>query len=43
MHIAIPPWVTESHRADDWQTSGWGRSTGFQIDDPSEKGGDEHF
>jgi len=43
MHIAIPPWVTESRRADDWQTSAWGRSTGFQIDDPSGKGGDEHF
>jgi hypothetical protein len=24
MHIAIPPWVTESRRADDWQTSAWG-------------------
>jgi voltage-gated potassium channel Kch len=43
MHIAIPPWVPESHRADDWQTSAWGRTTGFQIDDPSGRGGDEHF
>ena len=43
MHIPIPPWVMESHRADDWQTSAWGRSTGFQIDDPSGKGGAEHF
>jgi len=43
MHIPIPPWVIESHRADDWQTSAWGRSTGFQIEDPSGKGGDEHF
>jgi hypothetical protein len=43
MHIAIPPWVTESRRADDWQTSAWGRSTEFQIDDQSEKDQDEHF
>ncbi len=43
MHIPIPPWVSESRHADDWQTSAWGRSTGFQIDDPSGKGGDEHF
>jgi hypothetical protein len=43
MHIPMPPWVTESHRADDWHTSAWGRSTGFQIEDPSGKGGDEHF
>jgi len=43
MHIPIPPWVAESRRADDWQTSAWGRSTGFQIDDPSGKGSDEHF
>lgn len=43
MHIPIPPWVAESRRPDDWQTSTWGRSTGFQIDDPWGKGGDEHF
>ena len=43
MHIAMPPWVTESRRADDWQTSAWGRSTGFQIEDPSKDPGDEHF
>ena len=43
MHIPIPPWVTESRHADDWQTSAWGRSTGFQMNDPSGKGGDEHF
>ncbi len=43
MHIVIPPWVTESRRADDWQTSAWGRSTGFQMDDPLEKDQDEHF
>jgi len=43
MHIPVPPWVIESPRADDWQTSAWERSTGFQIEDPSGKGGDEHL
>ncbi|MGD0918729.1 MAG: potassium channel family protein [Thermodesulfobacteriota bacterium] len=43
MHIKIPPWVTESRRADDWQTSAWGRKTGFQIDDPPDGRRDEHF
>jgi voltage-gated potassium channel Kch len=43
MHIPMPPWVIESPRADDWQTSAWGRSTGFQIEDPSGEGGDKHF
>jgi hypothetical protein len=43
MHIPMPPWVMESPRADDWQTSAWGRSTGFQIEDPSGKAGGEHF
>jgi len=42
MHIVIPPWVAESRRADDWQTSAWGRSKGFQID-PSDAERDEHF
>jgi hypothetical protein len=32
MHITIPPWLAESRRADDWQTTAWGRKTGFQID-----------
>jgi hypothetical protein len=42
MHIVIPPWVVESRRADDWQTSAWGRSKGFQID-PSDAEQDEYF
>jgi len=42
MHIVIPPWVAESRRADDWQTSTWGRSKGFQIN-PSDTEQDEHF
>ncbi|HUL31205.1 MAG TPA: potassium channel family protein [Thermodesulfobacteriota bacterium] len=43
MHIVIPPWVAESRHADDWQTSAWGRSKGFQIEGPSDTGREEHF
>ena len=30
-------------RADNWQTSTWGRSTGFEIDGLPEGVHDEHF
>ena len=43
MHIAIPPWMTEPGQADNWQTSAWGRSTGFQIDSLLDEPYDEHF
>jgi hypothetical protein len=43
LHITIPPWVPKAHRNDNWQTSSWGRSKGFQIDGPLGEGHDEHF
>jgi hypothetical protein len=43
LHIAIPSWVPKAGRADNWQTSTWGRSKGFQIEGPSEGSQDEHF
>jgi voltage-gated potassium channel Kch len=43
LHIAIPPWVPKARRIDNWQTSAWGRSKGFQIDGPLGEGHDEHF
>jgi len=42
-HIAIPPWIPKTSRIDNWQTSAWGRSKGFQIDGPLGEGHDEHF
>ena len=29
LHIAVPPWVPEPGQVDSWQTTPWGRSTGF--------------
>lgn len=43
LRITIPPWIPKSSRIDNWQTSAWGRSTGFQIDDLSGEVHDEHF
>jgi len=43
LHIAIPPWVPKANRIDNWQTSSWGRSKGFQIDGPLGNGHDDHF
>ena len=40
----IPPWIPKSGFADNWQTSAWGRSTGFQIDgDHLGEMKDDHF
>jgi len=43
LHIAIPPWFPKASRIDNWQTSSWGRSKGFQIDGSLGEGHDEHF
>ena len=43
LHIAIPPWIPKASRIDNWQTSSWGRSKGFQIDGPLGNGHDDHF
>jgi hypothetical protein len=43
LRINVPPWVPKPGRSDNWQTSSWGRSRGFQIEDPSVEAHDEHF
>jgi hypothetical protein len=43
LRITVPPWIPKSSRIDNWQTSAWGRSTGFQIEDLSGEVHDEHF
>jgi hypothetical protein len=41
--IDVSPWIPESDRIDNWQTSAWGRSKGFQIEGLPGKGVDDHF
>jgi voltage-gated potassium channel Kch len=43
LHIAIPSWIPKAGHMDNWQTSAWGRSKGFQIEGPSDTAQDEHF
>jgi len=43
LRISIPPWILESDRIDNWQTSTWGRSFGFHIDHQADHHHDEHF
>ncbi len=43
LHIAIPPWILESSRADNWQTTAWGSSSGIPGGDRSKRATDEHF
>jgi hypothetical protein len=43
LRIAIPPWIPKASRIDNWQTSAWGRSRGFQMDDLLSEDHDDHF
>jgi len=43
LHIIIPPWIPEAGHLDGWQTTAWGRSTGFKMESPSDSPRDEHF
>jgi len=43
LHIAIPPWILGSSRADNWQTSAWGRISGIPAGDRSKTATEEHF
>jgi voltage-gated potassium channel Kch len=43
LHITLPPWIPRSARNDNWQTSTWGRASGFQLDSSSGEDQDDHF
>jgi len=43
LYLAIPSWIPRAGHRDNWQTSAWGRSKGFQIEGPSDAAQDEHF
>ena len=41
--LAVPPWVLESSRKDNWETSVWERRTSFQMTERPGEEEDEHF
>lgn len=43
LRIPIPPWISESSRMDNWQTSAWGRVSGIKATERSEETEREHF
>jgi hypothetical protein len=43
MHITIPPWISKTKHADNWQTSFWDTASGSQKMEPLKRGRDEHF
>jgi hypothetical protein len=43
LHIPIPPWIPKAGHIDNWQTSAWGRSKGFEIEGKADSTRDEHF
>jgi hypothetical protein len=43
LHMTVPSWIPRTGRPDNWQTSAWGRSRGFQIEGISDSAEDDHF
>ena len=43
LHIAVPPWISETGRADNWQTSAWGRVSGVKATGLPQDTEKEHF
>ncbi len=43
MHITIPPWISKTKHADNWQTSFWDTAAVSQKMEPLQRGRDEHF
>jgi hypothetical protein len=41
--VTLPPWILESRRTDNWQTSAWDRSSGFARAARSGAPEEEHF
>jgi hypothetical protein len=43
LHITIPPWISRSKRADNWQTSRWDTGSGLERKKLLEEIWDDHF
>jgi hypothetical protein len=43
LRLSVPPWISESGRADNWQVSAWGKKAGFKRTDGSKRSDVGHF
>ncbi len=43
LRLSVPPWISESGRADNWQVSAWGKKAGFKRTDGSKRAEAGHF
>jgi hypothetical protein len=43
LRLSVPPWITRSGRADNWQMSAWGRNVNVEITDGSKRSETGHF
>ena len=43
LRLSVPPWITESVRADNWQVSGWEKNVSIKVTDGSRRSDGEHF
>ncbi len=43
LRIAVPPWISETGRPDNWQTSAWGRVSGVNAPSLPQSAEKEHF
>jgi hypothetical protein len=43
LRLSLPPWISESGRADNWQVSAWGRKADFKRTSGSKRSDTGHF
>jgi Ion channel len=43
LRMDLPPWFAHAHRADNWQTSAWGKDRGSEPPPSDEPARDDHF
>jgi hypothetical protein len=43
LRVAIPPWIAPAKSPDNWQTSAWGRISGFDVGEDKDFGPDDHI
>jgi hypothetical protein len=43
LRISVPPWISHTKQPDNWQTSAWGRISGFDAREITEPVADDHL